>query len=544
MFSYLIKNRWGGLVIFFLVVIACTPLDETYSDFTSGSETIYVGGPDTVFVSSGIEQVRFSVVINADPKITSGELKTLDNSINHAFEVVRQHTGRDTIDVDLDLSEGNYRFLITLMDDNGNKSIEKEVAVTVLGDNYLQTLAPRKILSVVYDKADGGGSEGAVIALDKSFEGLQEVRLHYPNSAGEEQTIVLNRLENSVILSDFEAGGAFTMESVYGPTNPFVDFIAPEVIQDTLPPCNSLATASASVTSLDLGIIESRQNAIDELNIESASCIDGPVSVHASGGFQIATTPEGPFSGSLSLDDISTAAKVYVSFTPNSSADSLYTGAISVSARNMLEFSVADLSGEEIGVLGGIQQHPVAMRSEASSIFTDDVSIFEHGTSIGNLWDGGFNWPSAVHSAGGLATPIGFFTVDLGGDFNIAEVSWMPRGDCCSERAHKRYQYWGLPGDIDPQSAITSTEFQGKPENQMAWEQEMLSKGWVSLGQYNKTQAEVSDALNSGTLISDQINVINYVRYIRVVVLETFEGSSAGTINFSELDFKVNLGGN
>jgi hypothetical protein len=119
----------------------------------------------------------------------------------------------------------------------------------------------------------------------------------------------------------------------------------------------------------------------------------------------------------------------------------------------------------------------------------------------------------------------------------------MPRGDCCSERAHKRYQYWGLPGNIDPQTAITTTEFAGKPENQMAWEQEMQSKGWVSLGQFSKTQEDVSNALGSGTLISDQINVINNVRYIRVVVLETFEGSSSGTINFSELDFKVDLGG-
>lgn len=544
MLSFLIKNRWGTLILSFLVVIACTPLDETYSDFTSGSETIYVGGPDTVLVSSGIEKVRFSVIINADPKITSGELKTFDNSITHQFDVIRQHTGRDTINVDLDLSEGNYRFLITLLDDNGNKSIEKEVPVTVLGDNYLQTLAARKITSVLYDKANGGGEEGAVISLDKSFEGLQEVRIYYPNSAGEEQTIVLNRLENSVKLTDFEAGGAFTMESVYGPENPFIDFIAPEVIQDTLPPCNSLATASASVTTLDLGIIESRQSAVDELSIESASCIDGPVSVNASGGFRIATTPEGPFSSGLSFDDISSAVNVYVEFTPNTSMDSVHTGAISLSARNMLDVSVVDLKGEETGVLGGVQTHPIAMRSEASSTFTDDLDIFMHGTSIGNLWDGAFNWPSAVHSAGGLPTPIGFFTVDLGDDFNIAEISWMPRGDCCQNRSHKRYQYWGLPGDIDPASAITTTEFNGKPENKMAWEQEMTSKGWVSLGQYQKTESDYMNAVSTGTLITDPINVVNYVRYIRVVVLETFEGSTSGTINFSELDFKVNLGGN
>lgn len=545
MYKILYQRKWSILsVLGILTIFACTSLEESYNEFTTGQETIYIGGPDTVYTASGIDQVRFYIVINADPKITNGALTTFDGSISESFEVIRQNAGRDTVTIDMDLAEGNYRFLVALMDDNGNTSIEKEVAVRVLGNNYLQTLAARKINSVSFDKAEGGGTEGAVIALDKNFEGLQEVRLHFNNSAGEAQTQILGPLDNRIVINDFEAGGTITMESVYGPENPFTEFIAPEVVSDTFPPCNSLATAEASVSSLDLGIVESRESVVNSLTVTSGNCIDGAVSVQATGGFGIATDPAGPFQSSLSLDDISTPVEIHVEFSPNTSADSLHQGMITLSATNLLETTVAEIRGEETGVLGGIQRHPVAMRSEASSIFTDDLNISQHGAVVSNLWDGGFNWPSAVHSVGGLPTPIGFFTVDLGADFNLAEISWMPRADCCSERAHKRYQYWGLPGNIDPQTAITTTEFEGKPENQMAWEQEMLSKGWISLGQYSKSQSEVSDALGAGTLISDQINVINYVRYVRVVVLETFEGSSAGTINISELDFKVNLGGN
>lgn len=539
------NRKWGWLLFISIMgVVACTSLEETYDEFTTGQETIYIGRPDTILTVSGFEKVRFSIIINADPKITSGEIRNFDSSISQLFDVVRSNAGKDTVNVDLDLSEGNYRFWVTLMDDAGNKSLEREVPVRVLGSNYMQTLAARKVLSVAYDKAEGDGTEGAVINLDKTFEGLREVRLHYPNSAGEQQTIVLGPLENRVRIHDFAGGEAFTLESVYEPTNPFLDFIAPEVIEDTLPPCNTLASASASVAELDLGLLESRQTTINSLSIESADCIDGPVMVSTTGSFKIATTPEGPFQSSLSLDDISSAVELHVEFLPNSSMDSIHRSAIVLSATNLPETTVAEVKGEEIGVLGGIQQHPVALRQEASSVFTDDVDIFQHGTSIGNLWDGGFNWPSAVHSAGGLPTPIGFFTVDLSENYNLAEISWMPRGDCCSNRSHKRYQYWGLPDGIDPQSAITTTEFNGKPENRTAWEQEMISKGWVSLGQYTKDMDDVNNAVSSGTLITDQINVVNYVRYIRVVVLETFEGSSSGTINFSELDFKVDLGGN
>lgn len=539
------NRKWGWLLFISIIgIVACTSLEETYDEFTTGQETIYIGRPDTILTVSGFEKVRFSIIINADPKITSGEIRNFDSSITQSFDVARTNAGKDTINVDLDLSEGNYRFWVTLMDDAGNQSLEREVPVRVLGSNYLQTLAARKVLNVNYDKAEGGGTEGVVINLDKTFEGLREVRLHYPNSAGELQTITLGPLDNRVRIYDFAGGEAFTLESVYEPSNPFLDFIAPEVIEDTLPPCNTLASASASVAELDLGVLASRETTISTLSVTSADCIDGPVTVSTSGSFQIATTAEGPFQSNLSLEDISSPVELHVAFLPNSSMDSLHRSAIVLSATNLLDTTVAEVKGEEVGVLGGIQQHPIALRQGASSIFTDDVDIFQHGATIGNLWDGGFNWPSAVHSVGGQAFPIGFFTVDLSENYNVAEISWMPRGDCCSDRAHKRYQYWGLPDGIDPQSAITTTEFNGKPENKTAWEQEMIFKGWVSLGQFSKESADVSNALSNGTLIADQINVVNYVRYIRVVVLETFEGNNAGTINFSELDFKVNLGGN
>lgn len=190
--------------------------------------------------------------------------------------------------------------------------------------------------------------------------------------------------------------------------------------------------------------------------------------------------------------------------------------------------------------IGGLERHPVGMRSSASHIFTDDLNVLNYNTTIGNLWDGGFRWPSAIHSLPSLPVPAGFFTIDLGGDFKIREIDWMLRLDCCHERANHKYQYWGLPSKVDPSSAITTVEFNGKPENKSKWEQEMFSRGWINLGNFEKSQEEISNAVNTGTVMTDAINVVNYVRYVRVVVLETFEGETA-TINFSELDFQVEL---
>jgi len=294
------------------------------------------------------------------------------------------------------------------------------------------------------------------------------------------------------------------------------------------------------LTSIEFDSVNTGDALVQKMHINAPECIIGSLNLTTDTPFGLSSSETVPFETSISIDPHA-QGDLFIIFEPTSTEDSLYTASITANATNILDSAIIALKGIERGVnIGGIQRHPVEMRSSASAIFTDDLNVFNYGTSIGNLWDGGFRWPSAIHSEPGLPVPAGFFTVDLGADFKVREIDWMLRTDCCYERANHKYQYWGLPSKIDPATAITTVEFNGKPENKTKWEQEMFSKGWINLGNFEKSQEEVNNALNSGSIMSDVISVVNYVRYVRVVILETFEGESA-TINFSELDFQVEL---
>lgn len=534
-----IINIWG-CVLAVLVINGCTSLEDTFSEFTAGPEKIYIGAADSIFYQSGINQVRVSVIYNSDPKITMGHLVSQDGSIDQFFDIVRTTGGADTAHIDLELEEGNYRFNIQLLDENDNSSLTREILVDVLGNNYVKTLSSRQIEDISFVKSSNPEGTGALLALDKLFAGLRHTVLYYTDSQGEEQSITLENGLDEYILTDFEPSSVVKLESYYEPINPFNDFIAPEVVVDTLPACNALQIATSDMTTVEFDSLNTGGIFVKQININAPECILGSLNLTTEAPFGLSASAEGPFEPGISIDP-QVGQEVFISFEPTSSEDSLHVASISVSATNVLDTAIVSLRGIERGVnIGGIQRHPVEMRSSASSIFTDDLNVFNYGTSIGNLWDGEFNWPSAIHSVGSLPIPAGFFTIDLGGDFKIREIDWMLRTDCCHERANHKYQYWGLPSKVDPSTAITTVEFNGKPDNKTAWEQEMFSKGWINLGNFEKSQEEVDEALNSATMMSDEINVVNYVRYVRVVILETFEGETA-TINFSELDFQVEV---
>ncbi len=534
----IIKNTVWCLIAA-MTVWGCSSLEDTFSEFT-GPENIYIGAADSVYYQSGLNKVRISVLYNSDPKITQGQLVSQDGSIEQTFVISRTTGGKDTVHVDLELEEGTYRFDINLQDDHGHNSLTKEILVNVLGNNYLKTLSARTIEDVSFVKSSNPEETGALLTFGKFYSGLRHTKLYYTDKQGQDQTVIIDGNAENYLITEFQPLSSVRLESYYEPVNPFNDFIALDVQVDTLPACNELQIASSDLTMIEFDSVNTGDALVQKMHINAPECIIGSLNLTTDTPFGLSSSETGPFETSISIDPHA-QGDLFIIFEPTSTEDSLYTASITANATNILDSAIIALKGIERGVnIGGIQRHPVEMRSSASAIFTDDLNVFNYGTSIGNLWDGGFRWPSAIHSEPGLPVPAGFFTVDLGADFKVREIDWMLRTDCCYERANHKYQYWGLPSKIDPATAITTVEFNGKPENKTKWEQEMFSKGWINLGNFEKSQEEVNNALNSGSIMSDVISVVNYVRYVRVVILETFEGESA-TINFSELDFQVEL---
>ncbi len=540
---YNLYKKWRFPLLILIIATACTTLDETFSEFSDDPETIYIGAADTIIATSGYEKVRFRIVNNSDPKITKGELKLVSDSTIYKFAILRSNSGKDTTNFDVSIPEGTHRFSVKLFDDVGNKSLEKSILVNVLGDSYSKTLISKPIVSVGYQKNMDPAKVGALVTFDKDYEGLLGLRIKYNDSKGNPIERRTAKYENNVLIKDFEPNGNLLVESIYAPINPFFEFKGQDSIKAKLPACNKLATVSSAINSIAFDTTDTNKSSVKSFEIGSSGCIIGNISLTAEGSYTLGTKSTGPFTSSISFAPSTDLKTVFISFNPTSAKDQESTGSITASAANVLDSAVVKLKGMERGVLTGLQKHPVAKRTQTTkSVFTDDTDVTSSGTGINKLWDGVFAHPSCINS-NSSPIPVGFFTADLGGNYVVKEISWMPRTGFAN-RGFKKYQYWGLPDGIDPAKATTTTVFRGKPENLAAWEREMLSKGWVSLGEYTKTLDNANAALTSiatgAKYIADPINVSNFVRHIRVVVIETNEGAS-GTINISELDFKIFL---
>ncbi|WP_339712142.1 DUF4998 domain-containing protein [uncultured Kriegella sp.] len=192
-------------------VASCEETTETYSEYTKDGEIIYVGTPDTVLVAPGFEKLEFSVVINADPKISSGVLQTKDKSFIQEFDVVRKNAGQDTIAFTVDLAEGEYNFDVILKDDAGHTSIPREVNTVVYGTKYQEALISRGISSIKAYETD------ALVTWGNVPDGSISTSFTYEDAAGALQTIEIPNDIGETALTSYKLGGQIMIESTYAP---------------------------------------------------------------------------------------------------------------------------------------------------------------------------------------------------------------------------------------------------------------------------------------------------------------------------------------
>lgn len=173
----IINKSLLSLSVLVALVMSCESTSDTFSEFSSLGETIYVGSPDTVVTAHGYETIKFYVTINSDPKISKG-VAIVGNvdSLMQEFEVVRQNDGVDIIDFDFDLPEGEYTFNIYLMDDLDNQSIAYEVSTKTYGANYEGALIPRRASSVT---AIGDNSVRIIWLPADGIDGIVRTEITY-----------------------------------------------------------------------------------------------------------------------------------------------------------------------------------------------------------------------------------------------------------------------------------------------------------------------------------------------------------------------------
>lgn len=201
-----------GVILVGLTMACDNSLKSTYEEFAEDGETIYIGRADTVLLGHGFNKLRFGIVINADPKISKGVVKTNNEDIYHEFDVVRTSNGKDTTTFDLDIPEGEYTLGVFLMDANDNSSIRREVSAKVYGESYQNGLINREVLSVE------ASADTAWINWGQTLPGIVYTLLTYEDGAGEEQTIEVSNEETQTEIPSYKQGGNIHVSSAYEPT--------------------------------------------------------------------------------------------------------------------------------------------------------------------------------------------------------------------------------------------------------------------------------------------------------------------------------------
>lgn len=209
----------GFFLVFCCVGVSCESTLDTYWEFVSDGETIYIGAVDTVLVQPALNKLRFRVAINADPKASKGLITANNTAISEEFPIVRTRKGKDTIDVDLTLEEREYVFNVILLDDIGNKSISKEVIGKVYGLKYRSELLNRRIETLWVT------SKNAVIKFGGPVEGLLYSVIVYEDAKDSLLRKDLPNDTSELILESYKLGGKIRLSGFYRPVaNALEDF--------------------------------------------------------------------------------------------------------------------------------------------------------------------------------------------------------------------------------------------------------------------------------------------------------------------------------
>lgn len=195
-----------------ILILACETQTETYNEYTKDGEKTYVGTPDSVIIAPGNKKLDFTVVINADPKITNGAVQTKDKSFVYEFNVTRTNSGQDTVNFVVDIEEGDYNFDVILKDDANNASIPYEINSVVYGDNYQAALTSRGIsnMKALYNQVEVNWGNVPSGALTTIFS--------YEDADGVMQTLEVPNTVSQTIIESYKVGGSLTIENTFKPT--------------------------------------------------------------------------------------------------------------------------------------------------------------------------------------------------------------------------------------------------------------------------------------------------------------------------------------
>jgi hypothetical protein len=196
---------------------ACDNNNSLHQAYIDAGETFYTGKVDSLKSFSGNEKVKFTWVINSDPRITNIMFKWNEEKDSAVVAVNRTHSGVFAMEAILNVAEGIYSFDVYSKDAAGHRSLSIERTVQIYGQRYISFLRNRRLSFSVND------SDVTIDWKDIETPLIQYTTVSYSDYSDTSAPVIKNvRVENDemqTVLTGLRTGDTFSVVTTYLPNN-------------------------------------------------------------------------------------------------------------------------------------------------------------------------------------------------------------------------------------------------------------------------------------------------------------------------------------
>jgi hypothetical protein len=201
------------LLIYFA---GCDDNNYMHQKYLDEGETLYMGKADSVNFSAGNERVRFTWVLNADPRIDKSVFYWNDGKDSAVIPTNRTQSGILNMETVLDVEEGIYTFRLVTKDSENHKSLAIERSVQVYGPTYISRLTNRNLSSTSF--SDGTLTIKWVIVESALIQYSTVRYTDYSNPANPvEKSVRVENTDTQTLLEGTREGDIFSVSTSYLP---------------------------------------------------------------------------------------------------------------------------------------------------------------------------------------------------------------------------------------------------------------------------------------------------------------------------------------
>lgn len=222
------------IIIFSLlsvVFIGCDDMNDIQKQYVDLGEKVYLGKVDSIEVIPGLNRVKITWYVPADPKIENTIIywNMRNDSIVKPFNRNAAGVQKDSIIIE-NLSEDTYYFEFRNTNNQGELSLFSAAQGRVWGEEFVGVLQERKMTSQGYDP------DPPMVKLSlSSVSADDEVvysKIKYTNEAG---TVIEERIYNNMnnfTIPDLTLGGDYELITVFYPSDG-IDTIYKKIVYES-----------------------------------------------------------------------------------------------------------------------------------------------------------------------------------------------------------------------------------------------------------------------------------------------------------------------